>query len=80
MSKTNTGHHQSVDLLVKSGAHANVKSNEGHTAEQIAHLHGHHGIYEFLKGLRENNKEQPVSETESESEFTAVSNNNQGKC
>ena len=43
------GHFDIVDILVKAGANSNIKDVEGNTAENIAHIGGHPGIYEYLK-------------------------------
>merc|ERR1711990_1193496 len=79
MTAASEGHFEIVDLLIKAGANSNVKDVEGNTAENIAHIGGHQGIYEYLKEINETNPKSDTlqkleeSESESESEFTKVS-------
>ena len=68
-------------MLVEAGARVNVKSNEGHTAEQIAQLNGHQGVYDYLKFSRESSNSrsamisEEIAESDSETEsITAISN------
>lgn len=67
-------------MLVEAGARVNVKCNEGHSAEQIAQLNGHQGVYDYLKLSRESKSRttmisEEIGESESETEsITAVSN------
>lgn len=73
------GHYACVQLLTEAGARITIKSaQEGHTAEQIAHINGHQGVYDYLKLSRESKSQQrPVpadSDSESESSITAISN------
>ena len=73
-------------MLVKAGANVNIKDTEGNTAENLAHIAGHQGVYEYLKQiqsseplkqtakLRKSSRIQFSSDDESQSDFTKVSN------
>ena len=80
LTTTQTGHYACVQLLVEAGARVNVKCNEGHSAEQIAQLNGHQGVYDYLKLSRESKSHttmisEEIGESESETEsITAISN------
>ena len=73
-------------MLVKSGANVNIKDTEGNTAENLAHIAGHQGVYEYLKQSNQTQKKSKTtklpsgsriefsSDEESQSDFTKVSN------